>query len=434
MFDGVLLVRAAALIVVLVPFGLGGCRPASSERIQAWKTTPEGHERLVETLRDGSVAVALRAEAAAALTEVGSVDRVESAIAGTPYDDRARLIPTVAAQVARIVDAPEASRAWDARDVLMALRRHATTEEGTRSIDAILLPALERDLRANRLEGGRHSLKEILSALGPPAVPLVTRVIADPGAPFAAAIELLDKIGDQASREAGGAALARRARGLATVPPELWRGLSTLGGAQAVALLEEGVDKKTGDAQVQAAEALARVRLDPSLLPFALRVVNDRAVNLAVREQMLTLMQRIGNEQARKGMIQIIASEPDSEFRYKTFAAIVAAGSGRQLLLALEAFPTTIAYRPDELRTRLVEPIAHVGYAGRPDVLKGLESPSALVRLVGLWVLEKSGFSADAKLVEKLTRDRGKVKGLPPDATIGAEATRIATYLKKKST
>jgi hypothetical protein len=439
MLPGVV-VRAAMLAAVLGPLGPGGCRrPASPERVDAWKATPEGRERLVATLRDrdGRVAVPVRARAAAALTEVGWVDRVESAVAGTSYDERARLIPAVASQVARLVDAADASRAWDARDVLMALRRHATTEEAIRSIDVVLLPALERDLRANRLEGGRHSLKEMLSALGPVATPLVTRVMADEKAPFATAVELLAKVGDQASREAGGAALVRRARGLTTVPPELWQGVSTLGGPQAVAFLEEVVDRRAEDArdaQLHAAGALAKIRLEPSLLPFAVRIAKDPGVRLAVREQMLTLLQRIGSEDARKGMIEIIASNPEPEFRYKTFAAIVAAGSGRQLLPALEAFPISEAYRPDELRTRLVEPIVHVGYSGRPDVLKALESRSPLVRLVALWALEKSAFAADAKQVEKLLGDRGKVKGLPSGATVGAEATRIATYLKKQST
>src|SRR5439155_18556261 len=128
----------------------------------------------VEALRDGSVAVPLRARAAAALTEVGWVDRVESAVAGMPLDERGRLIPAIATEVAPQVDARDAGQAWDARETLLALRRHATTDEATRAIDGALLPALERDLRANRLEGGRHSLKEMLTALGPVALPLVT--------------------------------------------------------------------------------------------------------------------------------------------------------------------------------------------------------------------------------------------------------------------
>jgi hypothetical protein len=434
MVNGVIPVRAAALTAFLGLLCLAGCRSPSPERLQAWKATPDGRERLVETLRDGSVAVPLRAQAAAALTEVGWVDRVESAVAGMPFDERARLIPAIAGQVARIADAPDAAQAWDAREVLMALRRHATTEEATRTIDGILLPALERDLRANRLEGGRHPLKEMLATLGSLAVPLVTRVMADDKAPFAAAVELLDKVGDQSSRQAGSAALVKRARGLATVPPDLWKGLSTLGGPPAAAFLEEAVEKRTGDAQLAAAEALAKIRLDPSVLPFALQVAKDLRAPRPVRDQMLALVQRIGNEEARKGMIQIIASDPDPEFRYQTFASVLAAGTGRQLLPALEAFPTTAAYPPEEVKARMVEPIAHVGYAGRPDVMKGLESRSPLARLVGLWVLEKSGFASDAKQVEKLTRDSGKVKGLPPGTTIGAEATRIATYLRKQPT
>src|SRR5437764_15345955 len=94
--------RVACLFVVLLP--LGGCRSVTSERIARWKTTDEGRERLVTALRDGDVAVERRAEAAAALTEVGWVDRVESAVGGMPFDERARLIPAVAPVLARGLD------------------------------------------------------------------------------------------------------------------------------------------------------------------------------------------------------------------------------------------------------------------------------------------------------------------------------------------
>jgi hypothetical protein len=425
---------SATLSAALALLSLAGCHPVSPERLQAWKGTPEGRERLVETLRDGSVAVPLRAQAAAALVEVGWVDRVESAVAGMPLDQRGRLFPSIAVQVARLIDAPDAGQAWDARETLMALRRHATTEEATSTIDGALLPALERDLRANRLEGGRHSLKEMLTALGPVALPAVTRVIGDRKAPFAAAVELLEKIGDPASREAGGAALVKRARAVNPVPPELWKGLSTLGGKDAIAFLEEVVEKGSGDMQLAAAEALAKVRIEPTLMPFALRMTRGLGARPPVRAQMLALLERIGTEEARKGMIEIIAADPDPEFRFKVFASVLAAGNGRQLLPALEAFPADRPYTPAEVRARLLDPIAKVSYAGRPDVMRGLESRSPLARLVALWVLEKSAFASDAKQVEKLTKDRGTVRGLPPRTTIGAEATRIAALLKKQAT
>jgi hypothetical protein len=418
--------------VVLALLCLAGCGSVSPERVQAWKATPEGRERLVGALRDSSLAVPLRAQAAAALTEVGWVDRVESAVAGMPFDERGPLIVAIPPLVAPGLDSPQAAQAWDAREALLVLRRHATTDEGTRVIDGYLLPALERDLRAGRLEGGRHSLKEMLTALGPAALPALTRVMTDDKAPFATAVELIDKVGDQDRRDAGSAALVKRARSIAVVPPELWQGLSTLGGKPAITFLEEVVTKGSGDAQTRAAEALAKVRIDPSLLPFALRMARDVRTSPPVRGHMLSLAERIGSEEARKGMIEIIATDPDRDFRFKAFAAVIHAGSGRQLLAALEAFPVTASYQPDEIRARLVEPIAKIGYAGRTDVFRALASKSPLARLVGLWALEKSGFASDAPQVAKRTADRGVVKGFPPRTTIGSEATRVVAVLKKR--
>src|SRR5687767_13582878 len=78
-----------------------GCRSVTTERIATWKTSQEGREKLVAAVRNPDVPVERRAEAAAALTEVGWVDRVESAFAAIPLDDRARLIPVVVPLLAR---------------------------------------------------------------------------------------------------------------------------------------------------------------------------------------------------------------------------------------------------------------------------------------------------------------------------------------------
>src|SRR5438105_10391295 len=92
MLTGVLRVRAGTPTAgVLVALGLvAGCQSVTPERIAAWKTSDEGRERLMEALRDRSAPVPLRAQAATALVEVGWVDRVESAVGGLPFGDRAR--------------------------------------------------------------------------------------------------------------------------------------------------------------------------------------------------------------------------------------------------------------------------------------------------------------------------------------------------------
>jgi hypothetical protein len=419
----VLQTRVAATVLTLLT--LLGCRSVTPDRIAAWKTTPEGREKLLAALRDGGVPLERRAEAAAALVEVGWVDRVESAVAAAPLDDRALLIPALVPLLTRDLGTP--GKAAEDREALFALRRQSTTEEATRSIDAALLPALERELRAGHAEEGRHTVKEMLIAIGPAALPLVGRVIADPRAPFEGAVEVLDKAGDKAAKDAGGAALVQRARAGQPLAPPLWKALGTLGGPQVNAFLEEQIDKG-GEHAEDAARALVTVRRDRTLLPFALKVAGDHAARPAVREQMLSLAQNFGGDDARNGLVKMIGSEPDPAFRFRIYEAAVK-GDAKAVLPALEAFPEKAVYDPAALREHLVVPLTGMGWPAREGIFKALKSTSPIARLTAVWALEKVGFASDAPQVAKLSGDRGKVKGVVP--TIGAEATRIAAGLKK---
>jgi hypothetical protein len=424
-----MLTRLAALLVAaaLLP---AGCRSVTSERIAGWKSTDEGREELVAALRDGGVALERRAEAAAALVEVGWVDRVESAVAGMPLEERARLIPAIAPLVARSLEAPDAARRWDAREALFGLRRHATTEEGTRSVDTHLLPALERDLRAGRSDGGRLSVKEMLVAIGALSVPVAARVLADARAPFEVAVEVVDKVGDKAAREAGGNALVDRARGGAPLTPALWQGLGTLGGPRAVAFLQEKIKAGAGEEADEAARTLAKGRRDRALLPFALEVAGSESPRPVVREQMLALVQAIGGDEARKGLVELIAAGRDPAFQFQVFQTAVK-GDGKAVLPALEAFPQKASYDPAVVREHLVAPLVGMGWPAREGIFKALQSPSPLARVTAVWTLEKVGFDSDAAPVGKLAGDRGRPKGFPPGLTIGAEAARVASALKK---
>jgi hypothetical protein len=406
------------------------CHSLSSQRIASLKASPEGREKLVQALRDGAVATDRRAEAAAALTEVGWVDRVESAVAGLGFEDRARLIPAVALLVARDLDASDGNRAGDAREALFALRRQATTDEATRTIDDKLLPALERDLRAGRSEG-RHPPKEMLIAAGALGGPVAGRVIADPKAPFDVAVEVLDKVGDKAAREAGGAALVDRARGGAPLTPALWKALSTLGGARVTTYLEEKIEHGADSERDEAARTLVALRRDPKLLPFALRLARDTEARPVVRREMLGLVQSLGGDEAKKGLLGLIAGDPEPSFRYAAFEALVK-GDAKSVLPALEAMPLRGSYDPVSVHEQLVKPLAHMGWPAREGIFKALQSSSPLARLTAVWTLEKVGFASDAAALVKLAGDQARIKGIP--TPIGAEASRVAAGLKKPAT
>ena len=60
------------------------CAKPSSENIQLWKTTQKGPERLHDAVADSTVAPRLRAEAAAALVDIGRADDAEAVMGQIP--------------------------------------------------------------------------------------------------------------------------------------------------------------------------------------------------------------------------------------------------------------------------------------------------------------------------------------------------------------
>jgi hypothetical protein len=345
-----------------------------------------------------------------------------------PFEDRALVIPPIVPLVGRDLASADGERAGNAREVLFALRRQATTDEATRAIDGKLLPALERDLRTGRVDGGRHSVKEMLIAIGAPAAPLASRVLADAQAPFETAADVLDKVGDRAAREAGGAALVDRARGGAPLTPVFWKTLGALSGPRVIAFLQEKVERGTGGEALEAARTLGQMKSDRALLPFALKVARNPAAKPPVREEMLTLAQTLGGDEARKGLLEMIGGDPDPAYRYRAYRAVIKADA-KAIVPALETFSDKAKYEATTVREQLVAPLTTMGWPAREGIFKALESRSPLARLTAVWALEKVGFESDAKAVAKLVKDRGKVKGI--STTIGAEATRVVSHLKK---
>src|SRR5689334_15868759 len=113
---------AAAGVVLAGLLALGGaCGKPTSDNIQLWKTTEKGPGRLRDALADRGVAPRLRAEAAAALVDIGRSDEMEATFSQLPADDRAEITKTLApmCEVAMKDPAPEKALAY--RDALFSL-------------------------------------------------------------------------------------------------------------------------------------------------------------------------------------------------------------------------------------------------------------------------------------------------------------------------
>jgi hypothetical protein len=423
----------ALAVVVAVTAETSGCNKPTSDNIQIWKTTQKGPDRLRDALADHDVAPRLRAEAAAALVDIGQSEVVDTVLPTLPIEDRAEIAKALIPLCDAAMKDPAPEKALAFRDALFSLRQFAPPDDQKR-IDGALLPAIEADLRAGKLRQGRHSLEKMLTAIGPDAGAMLARVLAEPQVPYPQAADLLGKIGDEAAREKGASALLARAPAAkaAKQQAQLWKAIGTVGGPSATKFLEE---KAAGPGREDAANAVRalRERRDPAVLPFALKVAGDTKADKLVRDEMFGVIETIGGLEAEKGLYGIISSDREEMVRYRAFESALSIAKVDGIVPALEAFPATAAYKRLDVDDLLVKLIEKLGPAARPVLVKALDSHSPLARITAVMALEQMGRAPDAPALEKLAGDSTAVKGFPAGDTIGKEAARVAEAVKKKA-
>ena len=102
---------------------------------------------------------------------------------------------------------------------------------------------LEAQFNAGKPRQGRHSLDKMLTAIGSDASGMLVRVLGGDGA-YLQAAELLAKVGDDASRDKGAAALIARAPKIKATdkrPENFYKALGMLGGPASLAFLQEKI-------------------------------------------------------------------------------------------------------------------------------------------------------------------------------------------------
>jgi HEAT repeat protein len=414
----------------------GGCNRPSSDNIQLWKTTEKGPERLHDALADHGVQPRLRAEAAAALVDIGRSEEVDTVMAQLSADERAEIAKTLEPLYEVGMKDPAPDRALTYRDALFSLRQGLNPDDQKR-IDAALLTEIEGEIKAGKLRQGRHSLDKMLTAIGPDAAAMLARVLAT-DVPYLQAAELLAKIGDDATRERGAAALIARAPQLKdraqekAHPEQFYKAIGGLGGPTAVKFLESKVTGPNKEDAQLATRALGE-RRDPAILPFALKVAADPKADKTVRDEMFGVIETIGGLEAQKGLAEIISSDKEEVVRYRAFESMLAAGKADAIQPALEAFPASATYKKVDVDDLLVKLIEKLGQPARPALVKTLGSRVPLARMTAAMALEQVGRASDAPELEKLAGDSSPVKGFPAGDTVGKQATRAADVVKKRS-
>ena len=419
-----------ALLVALVLAGVA-CNKVSSDNIQLWKTTEKGPGKLKDAFADRGVDAKLRAEAAAALIDIGRSDDVDEVLAGMQASERwdvfKALIPEY---IGAMKDtAPEKSLAF--RDALFSVRAMAQPDDQAR-IDGVLLPQIEAELRSGRIRNGRHSVEKILTAMGKTAGETLARLLGQPIIGYQTVAELLARVGDEPARLKGAGSLVERARKEKSIPEAMWRSLGVLGGPEVIKFLEEKIEGKDKEDAANAVRALAQ-RREPEVLTFALKVAGDAKADRTVRDEMFGVVESIGGLEARSGLIHIIQTDHEELVRYRAFESLLAVAKQDGVVAGLEAFPAGASYKKVDVDDLLVKLIEKLGPSARPTLVKALESKQPLARMTAVLTLEQLGKGPDAAALEKLTKDTTTIKGFPAGDSIGKEAARVAGVVRGKA-
>lgn len=429
--------RSVAVVAALAA-ATAACDNVSSEKIQTWKGTEKGPDKIEAALRSSSVEPGLRAQAAAALADIGRPEKVDDVIASMPAAERAQVLPPLIDIDIKAMASPQLPKVRDARDGLFSVRQYASAEEQAR-IDGVLLGSIEKDLVDGRFAGGRHSLDKMLIAIGAPSAPMLVRLLGDAKTPYRGIAELLAKVGDPGMRDKGGAALIGRMKSTNVIANDMWVSLGLLGGATASDFLATKMQKGSHEDAVAAAKALQQSRF-PAVLPVALKIAGDAKADKELRGEAFGVIEKIGGPEAQKGLLQIIAQDKNDIVRYRAHEAALEVGKAGAIVPALEAFSPKLSFKREDVVDFLVKDISKLGAQAKPQVLAALASSSPLARMTAVLALEAPlsigrsqpmGGAGDVPALLKLAADKATLKGFPAGVTVGSEATRVAALLGK---
>lgn len=422
-------IRSLVLVATLV-CAVGACQRVTAEHIESWKGTVKGPDKLQDAFTSSNVDPELRARAGLALLSLGRGDFVAEKLERMPPEARGPVVAALVRLHLENLKAGESVNAvQEARDGLFALRTYAADED-RKAIDAALLAVIRKQVSAKTGLGGSHSLGMIVEALGAQAAPVLVELMQQASAPHAELAELLLKVGDDEARIAASTNLVSHVRGAQAIDGGTWRALGLLGGPDAVAYLKEQVDKGAWQRAEQAARAL-QLRPQPSLGDFALARAGDPKVHGNVREEMFGLAESCCGGDTLAGLLDLLAKSKDMLVRYRAFESALRVAGPTALDPALSAFPPQAVYKAEDVEDFLVKDTIGLDAKAHGAVLRLLESPVALKRMVGVLALEKLGGPSDVPLLQRLATDKGLVKGFPSARTVGHEAGRVASLLAK---
>jgi HEAT repeat protein len=366
----------------------GGCDP-TPEKIARWKETERGPGKLREALKQSGLDPTLRAQALAALVEVGMA---QDALADLGTLDAADRRPIIHAAVPRLAELARGSgiagsattRAQrEAKDALYLVRTDAAPEDRALA-DAALIEWTTADLNG-RMSAGGHSSEQILLAIGPKAAPRLAELMQPGSSQLVSAAGIFGKLADPDARARAADTLIQRIQkaGPRSLDDQALQALGLIGGPRATAFLVDQAEHAQAEAtREKALLALAQGTLsvgDGALQAAALRIAGDKKAPGKVRESAFQLLEKMPT--AVTGLIALMR-DPDETVRWRAVEASLAAGKERAVVPVLEALNPTGKYKPEDLDSYVVHDLVLVGPTALTPLQTELASKNAVARKV----------------------------------------------------
>ncbi|MCU1276914.1 MAG: hypothetical protein JWM53_460, partial [bacterium] len=158
------------VVAAALAFSAIACSP-TPEKIARWKETERGPGKLRETVQQSGLDPALRAQALAALVEVGMTQDAIADLGKVDDKDRKAIIHDAVPRLAELargsgIAGSATTRAQrEAKDALFLLRADAADADRALA-DTALIEWTTADLNG-RMSAGGHSSEKILLAIGP---------------------------------------------------------------------------------------------------------------------------------------------------------------------------------------------------------------------------------------------------------------------------
>ena len=375
----------AAAVVVGLSLGNVGCDP-TPEKIARWKETERGPAKLRDALQRSGLDPSLRAQALAALVELGMTQEALGDLAKLDDKDRRAIVHEAVPRLAEVargsgIAGSATTRAQrEAKDALFALRSDATAEDHARA-DAALIEWTTADLNG-RMSAGGNSSEKILVAIGPRAAPRLAELM-QPGSPqLLAAASILGKVADADTRSRAADQLIQKIRQARSLDDPTLQALGMVGGPRATAFLLENAEHGAEATREKALLALAQGNVsanDATAQAAALRIAADKKAPGKVRESAFQLLEKMPSSVS--GLIGLMR-DPDETVRWRAVEAALSAGKDKAVVPVLEALNPAGKYKKEDLDSYVVHDIVLIGPSALPEVQRELASKNAIARAV----------------------------------------------------